>query len=314
MSKVLGICCARLKYNEKEKYESAHYEIIKLYEEGKKYYDDVLVFHPSEVNYKLIRSQKEPIVSLKGKDITNLSTLIIRRVKLYEKATSILARILDSCGCDLFDPIDRFQGNSPSKLLTTVNRYEKGVGVSSYIAASFEGATQLISEFDNQQFPVIVKPIDGRGGEGVELLNNLNEAIEYAKKFFEENQERNQPILFQEFVRIKSEYRVIIVDGQSLGVVEKIAQLGTIAANAAQGGNFIATDADDVINLAVNNVSKRGILGVDVVRDFEEKLYILEANRSPQWKAFEEATGINVAQEIIVRASNRLNRVKDSES
>ena len=49
----------------------------------------------------------------------------------------------------------------------------------------------------------------------------------------------------------------------------------------------------------MKNVKLEGILGVDVARDSEGKLHIIETNRAPLWREFERATKINVAWEIV---------------
>lgn len=46
-------------------------------------------------------------------------------------------------------------------------------------------------------------------------------------------------------------------------------------------------------------IQKIDIGGVDVAKTKAGEYYILEINRCPEFRAFSEATGINVANEII---------------
>jgi glutathione synthase/RimK-type ligase-like ATP-grasp enzyme len=304
---ILGICSSDIWVTNLEFPKIDDYEIIKLYQEGIKVYDKVVVFNPAQVSYKFIRESDKPIFSVGKQNLTNLTTMIVRRVRGREQSSAILVYSLGAWGCDIIDPMERFQGSSPSKLLTTFERHQKGVGINSYIASCIESAVPLIQELaQTKKFPLIVKPIDGRQGEGIELLKNSSMAIEYTHSFFDRNKNNDLPILLQEFVELQTEYRVLLVNGKSLGVAQKKAQLGHLAANSAQGGTFVATDVPDVVDFAIKNVQKQGILGVDVAQDSEGRLYIIEANYSPRWGAFERATQVNVAQEIINFAIERV--------
>ena len=306
--KILGISTSRSKEINIKAANSVNYETLSLYQEAKKVYDDVLVFHPSQVSYQFVRELEKPKIILNKQDITSLTTLIVRNIRGGEQSTAILVKSLAACNCDVIDPLERFTGAGPSKLLATLKYHQKKVGITSYIAFNIESATHLINDLaESHQLPLIVKPFNGRGGKGIELLTDRNTALEYAKNFFIQNAGNNVPILLQEFVRFKAEYRAILIDGKCLGVAEKKAKPGSLAANAAQGGTFVAANVPNIVDFTVKNVNKQGIYGVDVGEDGDGQLYIIEANPTPKWSAFEQATGINVAKEIINCAIERVN-------
>ncbi|MBD1923831.1 ATP-grasp domain-containing protein [Microcoleus sp. FACHB-831] len=311
--KTLGICSSDSDQIYLESPNSVNYETISLYKEAKKVYDDVLVFNPSQISYKFVRELEKPKIILDNKDITSLTTLIVRRIVGSEQSTAILVNSLAACNCDVIDPLARFTGKVNSKLLPALRHHKKKIGINSYPAFNIENATQLINELaESDKFPLIVKPFNGRGGIGVELLNDRYTALEYAKNFFIQNAGNNVPILLQEFVRFKSEYRVMVIDGKCLGAVEKKAKPGSLAANAAQGGSFVVANVPNIVDFTVKNVSQKGIYGIDVGEDCDGKLYIIEANPTPMWSAFEQATGINVAKEIINCAIDRLHKKVNS--
>lgn len=299
----LGICSAHIVRAGLN--NNLNFETFSLYEEGKKTYQKVILINPLHVSYRFEREQK-PIIYFNGDSITDLSALIVRGTGEYSQSISMLVQSLDFCGCNIFDPITRFRGEPSSKLFTTLDRYKEGVGTSSYIAFSFEGISSMIRVLASEKkFPLLIKPIRGSGGKGVVVIQDEIEAVNYAQEFFHSKQ-TDVPLLIQAYINFTEEYRIIVIDGVAIGSVQKLAKPGSVAANAEQGGEFIAAHVPEVANFVEEHVSKEGILGVDVAKDENGNLHIIEANRAPLWRTFQQATGINVAREIIDRSLTRI--------
>ena len=285
--------------------------IFSLYSEGKKVYDEVILLDPKQAYYKFERGNKNSVIYFNSRDITNISTLIVRNTGGVERATLLLITTLKSKGCDIMDPMSRFAGDSPSKLITTYNNFKKGIGIDSYFVFSRDNAIFLIKQFaEEQKFPIITKPIFGSGGGGIFLIENTNKAMEFINIFFRDRNYSNIPLLIQKYIHFVEEYRAIVTDGICLGITTKIQKNGAIAANAAQGAIFIEANVPEIENFVTEHVDNEGILGVDIGRDSEGRLHLIEANYSPVWRAFEVATGINVAKKIIDRAIERLSNKK----
>jgi glutathione synthase/RimK-type ligase-like ATP-grasp enzyme len=106
-------------------------------------------------------------------------------------------------------------------------------------------------------------------------------------------------VIIQKYIEIKEEFRGIVLGGKCLGLVKKIPSDNKIARNAAQGARFISTSDIEISAFIEANANKNGLVGVDVARDTFGKIYYIESNRSPQWKYFEKATGINVTRALI---------------
>jgi glutathione synthase/RimK-type ligase-like ATP-grasp enzyme len=128
----------------------------------------------------------------------------------------------------------------------------------------------------------------------------------YIEDFFSHEKYSRSALIFQAFVEAEKEFRVMVLDGQCLGMAEKSATGNQVARNASLGNEFIAAFDAKVADFAVQNTSRKGILGADVLLDTRGRLYLLEANRAPQWQAFEKATGINVAACIIQKTWQRV--------
>ena len=299
--KILGICTLN------QGAELLNYEKYSLYQEAQKRYDQVLLINPKLVIYKFVRGQEKPLILYENTDISGLSSLIVRSTASLEAPIAILVRSLKICGCDIFDPIERFSVGKASKLLTTISRFQKGIGTSTYISFTKSGALTLIGQLDEaRQFPLLTKPIAGKQGKGVAVIHDVREGLDYINQYFGHEEYQADPFFLQDMVSFEKEYRVFIIDGKALGIAEKIKVSGTATANASQGATFVRADAPYIIEATLQNVSDEGILGVDVALDSNGEIHIIETNRAPQWQAFEKATGINVAKAIIDRSFERL--------
>ncbi|HST58529.1 MAG TPA: ATP-grasp domain-containing protein [Longimicrobium sp.] len=296
----LGICTTGRRVDE------LNYEQRRLYEEGRARYDDVWLIDPRDAVCSFVRGAAKPAIVHRGEDISALTTLIVRSTGGREAATAVLVRALKLCGCDVFDPVDRFAVGRASKLLTTISRFQSGAGTSTYVAFSRSGATDLLDRLQaDGRFPLLLKPAFGKQGRGIHVVADHAAGMRRLEEHFGRQEHAEEPFLLQDRIVFRSEYRVLVVDGEALGVVEKVALPGEVAANAARGATFVAVDAPEIVAATLPNVSGEGILGVDVAVDTEGRVHVIEANRAPEWQAFEAATGLNVARLIIDRALRR---------
>jgi glutathione synthase/RimK-type ligase-like ATP-grasp enzyme len=283
------------------------YEIYRLMEEGRKLYHEVVLINPAKLVFIFSRAQKIPLAMTENTDLSRLSTLIIRKTTGFEEPLSLLAKTLNHNGCDLLDPPERFSGSPAGKLMESLKGFIHHFSPDTFIAFNHDDALRLAGKMNSEsRFPLIGKPNRGSRGENVCMLRNFPEAVLYIDNFFSDEKYSHSALLLQSYIRVKKEYRLMILDGLCLGMAEKTVKEGQIAHNAALGGQFIAAHDEEVIGFTLQHTSSKGILGADVIRDDSGKLFLLEANRAPQWYSFERATGINVASCIIQRAWQRI--------
>ncbi len=282
------------------------YESRCLYYEAQKVYDKVFLIDPIHVVYDYSKRAKIPGITYNGIQLNNLSTLIVRSTTGCEKPVCLLARTLHYCGCDLVDPVKRFNGLSAGKMFDPLKAFTKSIMPETSIVFNETTAKNLVEKINRDNgFPVVAKPEQGSKGEKVCLLKNKTEAYKYIDDYFI-SKFSDSALFFQEYINVKDEFRAVIIGGKLIGIVKKMNIKGKISRNAAQGGVFIKIKDNDAVRFILKNVSPRGIIGVDAVRDNQGKLFILESNRSPQWKSFEKATNINVAEKIIEFAYDRI--------
>ncbi|MEI6728313.1 MAG: hypothetical protein WCK98_01595 [bacterium] len=153
----------------------------------------------------------------------------------------------------------------------------------------------------NIGFPLIIKPSNGRHGEGVELVidrSNLDKKLNHL----------NESLIIQEQINIAKEYRIFIVGDKVLGVVRKIPPLGSIVANYSSGAEFVSSILPKAVLEETIRISKNlgiEISGYDIAEDIHGKYFTLEINRCPEFKAFEQATKVDVSKEILEYIKNK---------
>ena len=154
-------------------------------------------------------------------------------------------------------------------------------------------------------FPVIIKPSDGSKGRDIKIIKNKIELKKILAKTSED-------FLIQEYLKIKWDLRVFVVNGKALGGIKRHILKGDCRSNASLGSKFENFDLTPEIKKIAEKAGKimhYEVAGVDLAwSENKKKWYVFEVNISPQWKAFKNATNINPAKYIIKRAIEMYNK------
>ena len=131
-----------------------------------------------------------------------------------------------------------------------------------------------ISAFRNQHKDIIIKPLFGNGGAGVFRLQpgdqNLNSLLEM---FFGQNRE---PVMVQAYlpeVR-QGDKRIILVDGEPVGAINRVPQDGEARSNLHVGGTAhtieISARDQEICERLGPELRRRGLVfvGIDVIGDY----------------------------------------------
>ncbi len=148
-------------------------------------------------------------------------------------------------------------------------------------------------------FPAVVKRSEGGRGQRVYLAKDqprLNYLIEELKS---QEKEEGKRFLVQEFIANKGDLRILVLGNQILGAIKRVrAKKGEFRNNVSLGGKVYPSKLDKKIKqiaLRAAKIAQLSVAGVDIVlRDPDQKPFIFEVNRAPQFKGFMRATGINV--------------------
>ncbi|PIR93726.1 hypothetical protein COT97_05160 [Candidatus Falkowbacteria bacterium CG10_big_fil_rev_8_21_14_0_10_39_11] len=147
----------------------------------------------------------------------------------------------------------------------------------------------------NIEYPVLLKDINGMHGRNIFFKNTENEL----EDFF--NWRKINNYFIQKFVPAEYYYRVLVVGNKVLGAMKRNT-LSSIRKKRIplekRSHKSELTMELKRLALKAAKATNTDIAGVDIIYD-GDKPYVLEVNRSPQFKRFTQVVGVNVAGEII---------------
>ena len=119
--------------------------------------------------------------------------------------------------------------NSPEKLLVT---HFNDLMPKTIISKNFSE----IKEFSNKQSKVVLKPLYGKGGEGIILLEADEQMFDKKLEDFLSNE--YEPIMVQEYLPIvkKGDKRIILINGEPVGCLNRVPAEGEFRSNLGVGG------------------------------------------------------------------------------
>jgi RimK family alpha-L-glutamate ligase len=157
------------------------------------------------------------------------------------------------------------------------------------------------SEFDaaiakrlNASAKAFIKPVAGTAGVGCHMIDADMPAVADTPLNISQT-------FVQDYMPIKEDYRVLILGDRVLGVMKRTMVDGKLVSNVAQGAATSAvTLGQEILNVARLAAKTMGLefAGVDILLN-DGKPYVIEVNIQPGFSGFEDATGVNVAREII---------------
>lgn len=134
------------------------------------------------------------------------------------------------------------------------------------------------------QFPVVLKRIAGFRGDFVEKADNVNEAIEIIKHFWEKGEDRF-PVLAQEFVHSYS-YRVTTIGGEVVQTaLKKNKDWKATGVTIRRSWKFkIDEELQGLIN-KLNKIINIDICGIDFAKQ-GDRWIVIEVNAEPGYDFF----------------------------
>ncbi len=149
-------------------------------------------------------------------------------------------------------------------------------------------------------FPVIVKQVDGMGGDGVIKVNHEKEAIFLLERHLKEK----KGALVQQFIPCENriDIRVLVIGGKIAGAMKLEPRHDDFRTNIHQKGKAQQLDlSKDIKKLAIKSAKACDleIAGSDIIVEKGCHPLVIEVNYSPGFRGLEAATGIDIAQQII---------------
>lgn len=135
-------------------------------------------------------------------------------------------------------------------------------------------STQDVKQFRAEYKDIIVKPLYGNGGAGVFRIReddqNLSSLIEMFQEFYPE------PFIVQQYLSdvVKGDKRIILIDGEAVGAINRVPQAGEVRSNMHVGGEARKTELTDreiqICDTIGPILREQGLLfvGIDVIGDY----------------------------------------------
>lgn len=143
---------------------------------------------------------------------------------------------------------------------------------------------------------LISKPLFGSQGEGIRRIEKSTDLLWLTSS--------HGIYYLQRFIKCNgdgySDKRVFVINGKAVAAMRRrgVSWLN----NVARGASCEAIDLDDdVVELALRAVEavKMDYAGVDIIRDRNGALSIIEVNSVPAWKGLQNVCGIDIAARLV---------------
>ena len=190
--------------------------------------------------------------------------------------------------------------NAPEKLYVTTF---EGVQPPTLITSD----TEALYDFRARHGDIVLKPLYGGGGSGVARLladdPNLDALLDLHRMIGRE------PVIAQKFIPAvtKGDKRILLVDGEPVGAINRVPAPGQIRSNLAVGGRADAVDltARDLELCAIigPQLRARGLLfvGVDVIGDYLTEINVTSPTGARALKRLSGIDAITALWDVIER-------------
>jgi glutathione synthase len=163
---------------------------------------------------------------------------------------------------------------------------------------------EAIREFRRLHGDVVLKPLNGKGGSGVtrHLADdpNLDTLLEIHAELTRE------PVIVQKFLPsvTKGDKRILLVDGEPVGAINRVPEKGQIRSNMAVGGTpqpiELSARDHEICATIGPELKARGLIfvGIDVIGDYLTEINVTSPTGAQALKRF---TGIDATEAMWAR-------------
>ena len=184
-----------------------------------------------------------------------------------------------------------------SKMFQGITLAQLGLPViPSFVFNNREEWQQFLAK-ERLKFPLIIKAVFGSHGRQVKLVRQWRQANEFL------GQEQWSSVIAQPLIESRFWLRVLVLGDRILGAVARKTKTRFLIGGGVKvdhtGKSFSLDQAGEEICLRAARALKSDFCGLDLIPDPKEGWLIIEVNRTPQFKIFEQKTDFNVAAQII---------------
>ncbi len=170
---------------------------------------------------------------------------------------------------------------------------------------------KVMGEF---KYPVVVKSAYGAGGSGVFIAETKRSLKPVVEHLLRKREGVREPIKIQEYIAESKgkDLRLFVVGKRVVATMQRSAQKGDFRSNFHKGGSVKGVEpTEEEREMAVRASLNLGldVSGVDILRTKKGPV-IIEINSQPGLEGITQATGIDVAGEIVEYVERRVRRRK----
>ena len=156
--------------------------------------------------------------------------------------------------------------------------------------------------FANVNNEVVIKPLGGKGGQGVIRINKNSPGIKSIIELITSQEEL--PVMMQKFIPevIEGDKRIIIVNGEAIGSINRIPQGGDFRSNLAMGGKaeptFLTEKEKSICSELSQHFKDEGLffVGIDVINGMLSEINVTSPTGL---REIENLSNKNVSEEVI---------------
>jgi glutathione synthase/RimK-type ligase-like ATP-grasp enzyme len=246
------------------------------------------IVEPDLTKMSYLSTNEATIITTDGVDISDATHMLCRTTSPHRTEIYRLAMALECNGCLIVDGLDRLHNSVGDKSTSSMKRTKFDGGIPTYVPYSPD--SQPI------EYPVIVKPIDGKYCRGVHVCKTYEEYIEA----YSENEGH---IIVQKYIPFEHECRVLVVNTGKVYEVVYVASKRNVARKGTKRkATFVPDRVRKAMLMAVESdycINRKGIVGYDIGLDAEGETYIIEANYSPRFDRAEDKLDMDVADKVV---------------
>ncbi|MCB0317288.1 MAG: RimK family alpha-L-glutamate ligase [Bdellovibrionales bacterium] len=260
---------------------------------------DAKIVSPLKLNLLLKNSStSENSIYLEGKKISDLPDLVLTRMGSVTPDIALHSlQQLENLGIKCINSLESLY-LARKKFLSLQILQQNGIQIPATALLSIDTEfSDIIEQIPGP--PWILKLPQGTKGTGVMKVDSVSSL----KSCVEALHSLNSIVLLQEFIPLKKvcDLRFLVVRGECLGAVRRIAKEGDFRSNLFQGGKSEAFNpSKEMLEIAIKATKalKLEIAGVDILESDQGPI-VIEVNSSPGINGIEASCDKNVSHKII---------------
>lgn len=194
--------------------------------------------------------------------------------------------------------------NSAATIETTVDKNmtsqllaEQGIATpNTWVCEHRVTAHALMQQVLDAGKTLVIKPLFGSQGKGVRLIESRQDFALPQDMFVDGVYYLQEKIDTGDY---QHDYRVFVAGGRVVAAMQRKGS--DWLHNVARGARCTACDEADVAELGLQAAQVIGMhyAGVDLIRDRDGKLWVIEVNSIPAWRGLQSITDVDIAQILV---------------